>query len=121
MDAFNLDPKRTSYRQNWQVADSVWNITGSGGSNRRCLQAYPKNESWKCLMAQYILPHLETPVFVMNSAYDLWQLPNILGTNCIAQHKCTPQLTTSIQEYAKNLSTTVMAALATKTGSAPSG
>merc|ERR1711957_379470 len=40
-------------------------------------------EKWKCLMAPYIAPHIETPFFVMNSAYDAWQMHNILQTQCI--------------------------------------
>jgi hypothetical protein len=33
-------------------------------------------------MAEYIAPYLKTPLFVMNSAYDAYQLPNILQTQC---------------------------------------
>ena len=31
-------------------------------------------------MAEYISEHLKTPIFIMNSAYDAYQLPNILKT-----------------------------------------
>ena len=31
---------------------------------------------------QYTFPHIKTPLFVLNSAYDTWQLPNILQFNC---------------------------------------
>jgi hypothetical protein len=56
-----------SYRGMFQGADPVWNVTGSGGTNLKCLAANA-GEKWKCLMAQYIAPHVETPIFVLNSA-----------------------------------------------------
>ena len=49
-------------------------LQGSGGTNTACLAAYAVTEQWKCLMAQYIVPHLRTPIYVMNSAYDAWQV-----------------------------------------------
>jgi len=55
------------YRALFQGADPVWNVTGGGGTNRRCLAANV-GEEWKCLMAPYIAPHVETPIFVMNAA-----------------------------------------------------
>ena len=37
----------------------VWNVTASGGTNARCLAAYLVSERWKCLMAPFILPHIQ--------------------------------------------------------------
>jgi hypothetical protein len=62
------------YRDNFQGADPVWNVTGSGGTNLACLKANPGADAWKCLMAQYIAPHLTTPIYVMNSMVDAWQV-----------------------------------------------
>ena len=53
-------------------------LRGSGGTNLACLAAN-KGAEWKCLMAQYIAPHLKTPIFVMNSNYDAWQMGNVLA------------------------------------------
>ena len=50
------------YRANFQGADPVWNVTQSRGTNLHCLESYPTSEHWKCLMAPYILPHVQTPV-----------------------------------------------------------
>ena len=38
------------YREQFQGADPLWNVTGSGGTNAACLAATPKDEQWKCLM-----------------------------------------------------------------------
>ena len=56
-------------------------MTGSGGTNHKCLAANAGSE-WRCLMAQYIMPHVETPIFVMNAAYDAWQMGNVLKAEC---------------------------------------
>ncbi|XP_057844988.2 pectin acetylesterase 8 isoform X1 [Cryptomeria japonica] len=33
----------------------------------------------KCFFPQYLLPYIETPLFVLNAAYDSWQIKNILA------------------------------------------
>lgn len=102
-----------TYRQNFIAADPVWNVTGSQGTNAHCLEAYAKEESWKCLMAQYITPHLQTPVFIMNSAYDAYQLPNIGGlTLCPVSTQEKPCNDTAAQMYGMRFKGIVKAAIA---------
>ena len=60
---------RTRY---WQPADKLWNA--SSNTNAACWARYGGTEGWKCLLSQYIAPLLTTPVFVMNSLHDLYQL-----------------------------------------------
>merc|ERR1712087_634639 len=81
------------YRDNFIGADPVWNVTGNGGTNLKYLAAH-QGEEWKCLMAPYIASHLETPIFVMNSAYDVFQMDYILHAPCIpapSHAPCTAQ------------------------------
>lgn len=52
-----------------------WFLTVSG-TNAKCLAANG-GEEWKCLMAPYLAQYIETPLFVMNSVYDAYQLPNV--------------------------------------------
>ena len=33
----------------------------------------------KCMFAQYVAPFIETPTFALQSVFDAWSLPNILG------------------------------------------
>ena len=59
------------------------NVTGGdpGQVNAACVAARPAALRWQCFMAQYTLPHLTTPSFVVNSMADEWQTSNILAPN----------------------------------------
>merc|ERR1712087_975863 len=39
-------------------------------------------------MAPYTLPHIITPLFIVQALYDSWQSQNIVGLNCVAS-QCT--------------------------------
>lgn len=39
-----------------------------------CTSMYPS----QCFFPQYMLPYINTPLFVLNAAYDSWQIKNIL-------------------------------------------
>ena len=53
-----------------------WNLTAGmatayPGVNARCVSAYEaKQETWRCLFAEYALPFISVPVFTINSLYD---------------------------------------------------
>eukprot|EP00041_Stephanoeca_diplocostata_P014326 m.259386 g.259386 ORF g.259386 m.259386 type:complete len:333 (+) comp19662_c0_seq12:37-1035(+) len=52
----------------------------SGGVNAKCLQAMggpAAPEAWKCIFANYSYAHTESPIFVINSAVDSWQMGNV--------------------------------------------
>ena len=51
----------------------------SGGVNAACMAAAAEGEAWKCFMAQYTLPHITTPHYIVNSFYDAWQWGAVLG------------------------------------------
>ena len=51
----------------------------SGGVNAGCMTSSAKGEEWKCFMAQYTLPHIQTPHYIVNSFYDAWQWGAVLG------------------------------------------
>jgi hypothetical protein len=100
MDVKGETSGKYDYRANFQGADPVWNVTGSGGTNLKCLAANA-GEKWKCLMAQYIAPHVETPMFVMNSDYDAWQMEHVLGAQCIPTptSACTGDQNASLRSF----------------------
>ena len=87
---FMLDAKNISgaweYRERyWQPADLLWNA--SVNTNAACAAKYgPVGDGWKCLMSQYIAPLLTTPIFVMNSLHDLYQLT---GGEGVLRFPCT--------------------------------
>lgn len=58
-----------------QYESIMFNI--SAGVNPRCVAQYGTGEDlWHCFMAQYVLPHVQTPIFLFNSMYDTFQLQN---------------------------------------------
>lgn len=77
-------------------------------------------------MAEYISPHLKTPLFIMNSAYDGYQLPEILKTPCQLGHvpnvsNCTVAELDEIQNYHSSLTAKIVAAVRSNRGSGASG
>ena len=54
--------------------------------NRDCITANPGNDEWKCFMAEYTAPHIKTPFFALQSAYDEWQMMNVVALPCGMPH-----------------------------------
>lgn len=101
-----------NYVADFKGADPVWNVTGSGGTNANCLAAYPASEAWKCLLAPFILEHIQADIYVMNSAYDAWQIGNNKpGCVSTASNPCDDS---GVQAYGTALKARVRAALAAK-------
>ena len=50
------------------------------GVNKKCVEYYGKKEDWKCFFAEYTLPFVETPVFILQSKHDAWQIDWVLGS-----------------------------------------
>jgi len=65
-----------------QYASKMQNSTM--GANQDCIAYYTsKGETWRCLSPQYSYPFIKSPIFVLNSQYDTWQLANILQLGCL--------------------------------------
>jgi hypothetical protein len=43
----------------------------SGGVDASCIESTAPENQWICFFAQYALPHISTPMFVVNSGYDV--------------------------------------------------
>ena len=73
-------------------------------------------------MAEYIAPHLTTPIFIMNSAYDAYQLPQILKTPCglgkVNLTACSAEALAEVQTYAAAFKTKALAAVKENKGPA---
>jgi hypothetical protein len=52
------------------------------GVNEECVRAAVPLYRWKCIFPQHTFRFLHTPVFVLQSAYDAWQMIHIRGINC---------------------------------------
>jgi len=51
--------------------------------NDKCSQKY-KFDNWKCLYAQYLTEQIDTPLYIINSQYDAWTIPNTLNESCVS-------------------------------------
>jgi hypothetical protein len=49
-------------------------------TDETCMAHYQQTDDpGKCMFAQYVAPFIDTPTFALQSIYDSWSLPNILG------------------------------------------
>jgi len=53
----------------------------SAGLNQDCVRER-KKEAWKCFLPTIATQYVKTPMFVLNSAYDIWALIYFLGIDC---------------------------------------
>ncbi len=86
----------------YRAVAEMQNATSADGNlDADCLAAYPAAEQWRCFLAQYVLPHVSTPFFAVNSVYDSWQTVHILQAdpNCATHDptKCTPAEAAAIE------------------------
>eukprot|EP00850_Spirogloea_muscicola_P007831 SM000040S14843 [mRNA] locus=s40:781462:785148:+ [translate_table: standard] len=51
----------------------------NAGANEACLADKAAEDQYQCFFAQYTLPYIKTPTFVLNSNYDSWSLVHILA------------------------------------------
>jgi len=43
--------------------------------NQGCVEAKTgSGEEWRCMLAKEVWPYVETPLFVMQSRYDAWEV-----------------------------------------------
>lgn len=52
--------------------------------------SYYSDEPWKCMMGQYLLPFIRSPLFIVESLYDSWSLTQILGLKCVVGRSIEP-------------------------------
>lgn len=63
-----------------------------------------------CFFPQYVAPKIQTPLFILNAAYDSWQIRNIVAPTVADPHtywyecktnieKCTPEQLRVMQEF----------------------
>jgi len=101
---------RNIIRSEYQSLMSIQDI--QGGINQNCIAAQPTEDEWKCMFPQYFLQDIETPTYVINSAYDDWQISNIWLTSgfgdqpppstwsqCASTFVCSPSQETILYKY----------------------
>lgn len=104
LDVVNLTSNQYDYRNkfiNLQKLSNVDLATPVAGCNEKY-----KDELWRCMFAQYMYPFIQSPLFVVNSLYDSWSIPNILNIKCVAKSGslsgCSNGDRFILEEYKKN-------------------
>jgi hypothetical protein len=75
-------------------------------SNDECFATFPANESYKCALSQYVAPFVKTPLFVMNSLADSYQLVNLLMLDCVRGHElvnCSNAELTAVHSFREKM------------------
>ncbi|XP_078162680.1 pectin acetylesterase 11-like isoform X2 [Carex rostrata] len=92
---------RSFYQQVVTTHGSAKNLPSS------CTSRLP---SGLCFFPQYVVPQMRTPLFILNAAYDSWQMKNILAPNTadpkkawseckLNIKKCTSTQLVTVQDY----------------------
>lgn len=69
----------------------VFNMQNSTGSlSPVCQSAMGAADAWKCIMAPYAAPYINTPWFAFQSRFDHWQLAEILFLPCMQSQPYAP-------------------------------
>lgn len=58
---------------------AMGNITAADQVNARCMASTPASQQWRCFMAEYTLPFVQTPMFFLNSFQDQYQAMTMLA------------------------------------------
>lgn len=74
----------------------------SAGLNHKCLQAQKRKRKYRCFFPQYSLPFVTTPVFLVNSLYDSWQIGSLSNISCICDFDtCSSAEKSFIEKFRK--------------------
>lgn len=76
----------TSYANRLEWGYTAWNA--SYALNKDCIASFYTSQQWQCMLAENIVPLIQTPLFIIESKYDLWQSDAILGLQCYI-NSCT--------------------------------
>jgi len=69
--------KFVGFRKSCRFVYAMANTTSVLGSD--CLAAHPPPNEFKCIMAQYRMPWIKTPYFLIASQFDSFQVSNNIG------------------------------------------
>eukprot|EP00479_Gromia_sphaerica_P012800 TRINITY_DN6888_c0_g1_i1.p1 TRINITY_DN6888_c0_g1~~TRINITY_DN6888_c0_g1_i1.p1 ORF type:complete len:176 (-),score=25.36 TRINITY_DN6888_c0_g1_i1:190-717(-) len=72
--------------------------------NQRCINTLGPENNWRCFFPEYLNQFISTPFFAYNSAYDTWQLDNILGLFC-RPPECEAPQQAAFEEYYREFQT----------------
>ncbi|XP_042428825.1 pectin acetylesterase 8-like isoform X1 [Zingiber officinale] len=70
------------------IASYYSNVVGTHGSAKNLPSSCTARMTPSmCFFPQYVVPEMRTPLFILNAAYDAWQIKNILAPSSADPHK----------------------------------
>jgi Pectinacetylesterase len=77
---------------------------------------FAESSGWKCMLPQYSLQYTKTPIFVVNSFADTYQLPNVMGISGCSKSHCSRSDLHYINSFRRELLTAIDGSLGGKGG-----
>ena len=91
--------------------ESLFNLSAPA-TDATCTDASKANgTAWRCMMAQYTVPYVTTPLFMAEGMYDSWQLPSILWLGCgkpTPEKSCNAAQLAAFMEYGQSMNSTLV-------------
>ena len=108
LPAIEPDHKDGSLYRYSNLYKAIFNFSDASKTvNRGCLDHFDKDDQGNCFFAQYTLPFIETPIFIVNSLNDAWQQQAIMRLNCKPYHgkrgDCGNTAVKYINNFAKHM------------------
>ncbi|KAG8066125.1 hypothetical protein GUJ93_ZPchr0004g38989 [Zizania palustris] len=98
-DISGKDFVRTFYKDVVSLHDSAKNLPASCTSKQQSPEL--------CFFPQYVVPTLRTPLFILNAAYDTWQVKNVLAPSAADRKKTWAQCKLDIKNCSSSQLTTL--------------
>jgi hypothetical protein len=84
LDQINAKTNEHSYKNNFKNLMKFSNAE-IDPPVPECVEAF-NNSIENCMFIENIYMYVKVPLFVSQSLYDTWSIPNILGVDCVVGH-----------------------------------
>eukprot|EP01006_Ploeotia_vitrea_P049952 TRINITY_DN67396_c12_g5_i1.p1 TRINITY_DN67396_c12_g5~~TRINITY_DN67396_c12_g5_i1.p1 ORF type:complete len:418 (-),score=15.63 TRINITY_DN67396_c12_g5_i1:364-1617(-) len=85
-----LDP----FGANLGAAVRHFNVSVPLGTSYTCwLVYYATDQQWRCFLPRYLLPHIRTPLFLLQSQVDSWHVRHLADIQCVVKDLPKPEET----------------------------
>ena len=91
--AFYVDYKSVKtgdydYKNQMKALYSTVNDASTPFPQAACVAKYGA-DAYNCFITEYMFPMIRSPLFIIQSGYDTFQIPNILQSSCQQLNLCT--------------------------------
>ena len=75
--------------QNFKNIIEMQNVKHGGALSPKCLATMSAEDAWKCMLPQYFLQYVDTPLFIVQSIIDSYQWQYVFRLDCEPKRKST--------------------------------